>query len=310
MILLRNIISLLAWSVMLVGLIGMASATTLTVHPTDPSADHTKIQYAIDNATAGDTIEVWNSTYNERVTVNEELTIYARDGAENTIVDGYGSGNVFYVTADNVTINNFTVTNGNYGVYLSGADNCSVTDNEVISNTYYGIYLYSSDNNNLSNNNASSQTNLWYGAGIYLGSYNDNNTIYNNTANNNRYGIRLNYQNYNNNITSNTLNGNNRVGFQFDNANSYYNEIKDNKVNGDYYYHYVKENGITIQDLSSTASDASNLGWVSIIEGNNINANNLTLANNDYSGSGLYLYKTSNSTFEAVNASKNRYGIY
>jgi parallel beta-helix repeat protein len=186
--------------------VSIAGATTWTVHPTDPAADYTTIQTAIDSGTDGDYIEVWNSTYYEHVTVNKELTLYSRDGADVTIVDGSNTGKVFYVTENNATIDDFTVRNGNYGIHLYFADNCNITnstitshnyyaiymyganynninDNEVISNGYDGIYLYQSDDNTISNNNASMHTNH---AGIYLHYYNDNNTLYNNTASSNR----------------------------------------------------------------------------------------------------------------------------
>ena len=65
---------------MLVLLLGNgASAATITV-----PIDYAKIQWAIDNATAGDTIEVHSGTYYENVNVTKQLILR---GIGNPVVD-------------------------------------------------------------------------------------------------------------------------------------------------------------------------------------------------------------------------------
>ncbi len=49
------------------------------VHPTDPGANYTNIQAAIGAASDGDSIEVWNSTYDEHVEVQKQLNKHAFD---------------------------------------------------------------------------------------------------------------------------------------------------------------------------------------------------------------------------------------
>jgi len=50
--------------------------------------DYAKIQWAVDNATAGDTIIVRDGTYYENLKVDKQLTIKSESGSDNCIVDG------------------------------------------------------------------------------------------------------------------------------------------------------------------------------------------------------------------------------
>ena len=124
--------------------IGTASASTIYVPD-----DHTKIQWAVDNATAGDTIIVRDGIYAENVDVNvNNLTIRSENGSANCTVNASStSDHVLRVESDNVTINGFAIKDATddfkAGIYLNGAGNCNISDNNV-TNNHYGIYLYSS----------------------------------------------------------------------------------------------------------------------------------------------------------------------
>jgi parallel beta-helix repeat protein len=100
---------------------GAASADTLTVGSS--GCDYTKIQDAVDNASAGDTIVVYNGTYTENVWINnKDLTIKGED-RETTITDGGGSGDCIRVSSADVDISGFTIKNAEgYGVYAYGSD--------------------------------------------------------------------------------------------------------------------------------------------------------------------------------------------
>ena len=159
--------------------VGCASATTIYVPD-----NYAKIQWAVDNATAGDMIIVRDGTYNENVDVNvNHLTIQSENGSDSTIVQAANTSyHVFEVTADHVNIGGLTVKDaglGKAGIYLgSNVDHCNITNNNA-SNNYRGIYLSSSSNNMLTNNTANSN---FYGIDLVSSS---NNTITNNTALNN-----------------------------------------------------------------------------------------------------------------------------
>jgi len=66
--------------------------------------DYAKIQWAVDNATAGDTIIVRDGIYYENVNVNKQLTLRSENGSANCVVQAVNPyDHVFYVIADNVT---------------------------------------------------------------------------------------------------------------------------------------------------------------------------------------------------------------
>ena len=52
--------------------------------------DYEKIQWAVDNASAGDTIIVRDGIYYESITVSKQLTIKSEKGPANCIVNGTG----------------------------------------------------------------------------------------------------------------------------------------------------------------------------------------------------------------------------
>lgn len=137
--------------------------------------DYAKIQWAVDNATAGDTIIVRDGTYNENVDVNKRLTIQSENGSASTTVEaGDSDDHVFYVTTDYVNISGFTVTGATGGqkvgiLIIGGADHCNITSNNI-SNNDGGINLFGSSNNMLMNNNVNAN-NI---NGIYLDSSSSN----------------------------------------------------------------------------------------------------------------------------------------
>ena len=152
--------------------------------------NYEKIQWAVDNASAGDTIVVRDGVYVENIDINKSLTIMSENSSAKCIVRAANSNDhVFYVTADNVTISGFTVTGATSfykaGIYLYNSNNSRI-ENVNTSNNCDGIFLYKSSNNIIANNIVSS--NNWYG--IHLDS-SSNNTIANNTVSNNDNGIYL-----------------------------------------------------------------------------------------------------------------------
>ena len=74
--------------------------------------DYEKIQWAVDNASEGDTIIVRPGTYYENVDVDKSLEIrsYSQNPSDTIVKASNPYDHVFYVTKDNVTIKGFTVT--------------------------------------------------------------------------------------------------------------------------------------------------------------------------------------------------------
>jgi len=144
--------------------------------------DFPTIQAAIDAANSGDTIIVREGTYVEEVKVNKTLAIRSEKGAELTIVQGGGAGDVFAVTADNVEINGFVIKDGISGIKLFSSNN-TISNNKINSNNF-GVYAgENSQNNKIENNIISSNREK----GIYL-DYSSNNIITNNVISLNGMG--------------------------------------------------------------------------------------------------------------------------
>jgi len=101
-------------------------AGTIQVDNTDPAcvvgsgqADpygvvYCSIQDAIDDATAGDTINVAAGTYNEYILIGKALTVKSTDGAKETTIDGIGFLYMVKIYSADVTFEGFTVTNPTY----------------------------------------------------------------------------------------------------------------------------------------------------------------------------------------------------
>lgn len=194
------------------------------------SGDHTHIQWAIDNASEGDTIIVEAGTYRENLIINKTVSLVGA-GRDNTTIDGQGNGDVIHVEASWVNISGFQILNAPYvcsGILLDGVDSCIVTDNRLCdngdgiclddsdwngitenicrANDIYGIILYDSFNNTLQNNTCGE--NIY---GIFL-SRSSNNILKENLCLSNRYdGIALSAS-HNNEITNNNCSYNRKSG--------------------------------------------------------------------------------------------------
>jgi nitrous oxidase accessory protein len=173
--------------------------------------DYERIQWAIGNASDGDTIFVRAGTYYEHVTVSKPLVLVGEDKAT-TIIDGNGTGTVVSVTAENVVINGFTLRNSGKNGYWSfdaGIDlhsgNNEIAGN-VLTNNNYGIIIApyamtESGGNMITDNNVQNNNYGIYGGG-------KKNVISNNTvADNPRYGIWFSglWANDSNSITGNIV---------------------------------------------------------------------------------------------------------
>lgn len=128
--------------------------------------DAVTIQGAVDAAKDGDTICVYSGRYVEHVAIDKQLIIigvdYELENGDDTgkpIIDGGGSGDVVYVSADGVSINGFIIQNsgssGDYDKVDSGIQilsNNNVIKNNIIKNNQDGIELHNSCNNTISDN--------------------------------------------------------------------------------------------------------------------------------------------------------------
>jgi len=289
----RTIISLAVSTVFLLSLFSIArfelafSSKTIVV-PTD----FPTIQAAINNASDGDTIFVFNGTYSENIVVNKTVMLVGED-RNTTIIDGDGNGFAINVKSDNVLVRGFTIRNsGSDIVQVFDFDNCNLTGNTVtdgsvgvdllnakgshignntISNNHIGIRLESCDGNTVENNNVTlnQDTGIYIGHssntvagsnflvgniqhGLYL-DHSPENTVRENLAADNGAGIRLHYSS-GNTVVDNNLTGNSDGGL-----NLYYSTS--NVINGNIIAHngfgmtLTYSGGNTLRDNQMVSND-------------------------------------------------------
>jgi len=112
---------------------------TLYVGGSGPD-NYTKIQYAIDNASEGDTIYVYSnsSPYFENVNIHTPINLIG-ENEENTIIDGEGKDYVIRLNTNNTNIFNLKIQNGVYGIKLEYNKNIIISNNKINNNSYQGI---------------------------------------------------------------------------------------------------------------------------------------------------------------------------
>ncbi|MDI6916343.1 MAG: NosD domain-containing protein, partial [Thermoplasmatales archaeon] len=176
------------------------------VHNIDKDTYYNTIQEAIDDADTGNTIKVSNGTYYENVIINKKITLIGED-RNNTIIDGSGTGDVIYISADWVNVSGFGVRNSNSnwgcGIALNGVSNNNISNN-YISTNYRGIGLWDSSENLITRNKVCA--NEQWGIGIFYSSL--HNTVIKNNLLNNVYGIYLSEAPQNTLIINNTISQN------------------------------------------------------------------------------------------------------
>ena len=122
----------------------------------DFNSSATPIQSAVDNATLGNAVYVWNGTYNEEIIVDKSLIIEGQSNNDTFIIGG------FNVAENNVTLKNFNISSGLSGSYKTGiylvSDNSNILNNSIHSingpdgvsdndgGHAYGIYSSNSQN--------------------------------------------------------------------------------------------------------------------------------------------------------------------
>lgn len=175
------------------------------------SGNYTTIQSAINDANPGDSIFVYNGTYNENVIINKYNIKLIGEDKNITIIDGGGTGDVVYVSADWVNISGFTIRNSgsicyNAGIYIA-SDYNNVSGNIITINAEIGVWLDSSNSNSVTGNviNSNGLDGMW------LDFSNDNTISDNSISSNIDDGLVL-YDSNNNIISDNIISFNNEKG--------------------------------------------------------------------------------------------------
>jgi parallel beta-helix repeat protein len=173
--------------------------------------NYSKIQDAIDNASAGDIIFVYcrESPYFENIIINKNDIKLIGEDKYSTIIDGSNIRDVIQIIADRITVHGFTLQHSGsieYPEYDAGvhliypSDHNSITDNIVIDNLN-GICLQGSKNNSISKNVVSNNV-----KGLFVFVDSVYNVISENNIGNNDYGIFISSTVYNTIIENNIVN--------------------------------------------------------------------------------------------------------
>ncbi len=172
----------------------------------DGDADYEKLQFAIDNATEGDTIRVYEGVYREVILVNKTLSLIG-NGSETTTIKAPGDTDAVRIEANWCSISGFAIQ------AAPNASSCIVVN---------------SDHNRIQDNNCSSsssgivlnQTEDIVLSGNYLGEGQvgillkgaRNTTITGNSITSNDYGLLVENQSKNTLVYSNHIFNNNEYG--------------------------------------------------------------------------------------------------
>jgi parallel beta-helix repeat protein len=294
----------------ILGLVSVGIASAKTIYVPD---DHANIQWAVDNASTGETIIVRGGIYIENIVITKSLTIKSENGSENCVVKAENSDDhVCEVTTDYVNIRGFTVKGaighryssgitftGNpniAGILLHYANYCNISNNNC-SNNGDGISLWHSNKSSILNNNCSNNE-----AGISL-YYSNNNSILKNNCSNKWAGIHL-WLSEKNNISDNKCYSN-LYGILLGHSNG--NSISNNECYLNDWYgvkldDYSKNNSVSKNNFSNNRNDG-----IGLVFSNNNRITNNNCSNNE---GGVYLAGSSNNTIYLNNFINNTDNVY
>jgi len=278
-----------------------AVPTTWTVDDDGP-ADFSSIQEAINAASSGDTIYVYNGTYYENVVLNKTVSLIG-ENREKTIIDGSGIAEAIAIIVNNTNLDSFTIqSSSKTAILLENVSGTAIVSN-TITNSVNGLTLGFSNHNTIVGNNI---TQNMFTSNFVNSSHNilTDNTInglyiskcFNNTLANNTMGsFTISYS------PSNKL-GNNSIWTFGVYGNMYSHFVQNidssNTVNTKPIYYWIN------RENDEVPSDA---GYVALINSTNITVGNLNLENRFQS---ILLFSTKNSLIHSNNLIDINHGIW
>jgi len=124
----------------------------------EKTENYKTIQDAINDSKKGDTILVYNGTYNENLVINKSINLFG-ENKETTIINGENYQDVITIQTLYVNISGFTIENGSFsGIFLDYFGNCRIYKNNINNNSI-GLYLLGSANSEIFNNTISNNSN-------------------------------------------------------------------------------------------------------------------------------------------------------
>jgi len=257
------------------------------------------IQSAVNASSAGDTIRVYDGTYNETVTVDKSVEIRG-NGTSRTVLNITGHSIGFEIMASNVSIQGMWILDTSYpphvGIYGENADNLSI-QGCVLEDLFMGILLQSSTNSTVRSNTINT---VKTGHGIYFRDSRKLTAILNDVTSEN--GIYL-ENTTGSTVTRNTLlkEGGIRLGYNSSENIISHNRIENNNnwSMGISLYRYCNDNDILNNTITTKWTGIRMEWWC---EGNIIRKNTVTSNIN-----GMQLMENSSKNTILYNIVKDNY---
>lgn len=116
----------------------------------DEPGNYSKIQDAIDNASDGDTVFVYNGSYGECLIINKSITVIGED-RNNTVIDGthHQNNTVCIRDADRIYFSGFTIQNSGKWRGLEVHSSYNNISNNIVSPNTESIEFYRGTENNV-----------------------------------------------------------------------------------------------------------------------------------------------------------------
>ena len=203
-----------------------------------PSCKWSSLKQAVSEAKPYDTIQVEKGNYMEGlIFIDKPLHLI---GIDHPIIDGLHKEHVFYIHADDVTIDGFQIQNSGAsfiaeyaGIRAEESKNCQILNNHFTNNTY-SLFFAKVDGCHIENNTmeGNTKTEVSGGNGIHLW-YSSHITIRNNLLKKHRDGLYLEFTT-DSTITGNTSIQNIRYGlhFMYSHRNQYLQNTFSNNQSG------------------------------------------------------------------------------
>jgi parallel beta-helix repeat protein len=290
--------------------------------------NYTTIQAAIDDSRRGDTVFVYGKTYYENLIIDVSIVLRG-ENKNTTIIDGYSHGSVIELTANAITIRDFTVRgsngeplyvfaaikavktshhsilnniiahNGDTAIYLENSHDNFISGNYIVNNPISGIFVYKSSENLIEDNVVEHSDYYDITAAIMIGDPSSTkNVVCHNTVVNTLNGIETGHS-VGNNIHNNTLQDNRDACL----LGGSLNDVRDNNFihNEEAIYAYGNNNSIVHNHIIDT-----------VYAGIALFSNDCMVMNNDIvnSSNGIIVGKSRNYIAHNLICSNTRSGIW
>ncbi|MEF8848878.1 MAG: NosD domain-containing protein [Candidatus Thermoplasmatota archaeon] len=246
------------------------------------AGNYSKIQTALENASNGYEIFVYNGTYTENLII-EKSVILNGESKNTTIIEGKRKDNVIEIKSSSVKISNFTIKNSgkkNAGILICSENNV-IKNNEILENNY-GIQIKNGTNNHIKYNAITSNLE----SAIQLEESKNNSVYFNkicyNCLNSTNFTFKpgLSLKNSTENVVYENFFLLNQIGLLLFNSNQ-----------NSFFNNYLKDEKIGVRMINSSKNNISN----NIFEENRV---------------GTYLYESKNNIIERNCIQNSLRGIY